>query len=104
MGPKAVLENDGEVAVLIPLSKNCLSFDYRRASVQQRVGVTREEFQEQYGIMDGAAEKRAQMLSVLRITEKAMNEALQRARTESVKCQSFLKLVRASRKNTPRKT
>ncbi len=104
MALKAVLENDGEVAVLIPLSKNCLSFDYRRASVQRRAGITREEFQEQYGIMDGAAEVRAHMLGVLGITEKAMNEALQRARSASVKRQSLLKLGRAARKKHTAKT
>jgi hypothetical protein len=98
MGPKAVLENDGEVAVLLPLSKNCLSFDYPRACVYRRAGMTREEFQKQYGIMDEAAEVKARMLGVLGITEKAMNEALQRARSESLKRQSLLKLVHACRK------
>ncbi len=93
-----VLENDGEVATLIPLSKNRLSLDHRRASVLRRAGMTREEFQDHYAIMDGAVEARVQVFDALGITEKELNDALQRARTESAECQNLLKLVRACRK------
>jgi len=92
-----VIENDGEVAVLIPFDGR--AFDYRRAYTQRRVGIaTPQEFQEQYRVIDEQEEAKERVFDELGITKKELNAAMKTARSEGVKCQNLRQLVQACRK------
>jgi hypothetical protein len=93
-----VIQNDGEVAVLIPFSTVHLKWDYRRARTKRRLSMTREEFQKRHGVVSGADEITACMLETLGITRKEMNEALRKAGGDNAECHYLWELVRANRK------
>jgi hypothetical protein len=93
-----VIQNDGEVAVLIPFSTEHRRWVYRRARTKRRLSMTREEFQKRHGVVSGADEITACMLETLGITQKEMNEALRKATSDNAECHYLWELVRANRK------
>ena len=95
-----VIENDGEIVVLVPFAKDRLVFDYRRTCTVRRKGATQERFQQQYPIIEDAEEAKARVFAELGITEKDFRAALQRARTSSTKCQNLRQLVQTCRKES----
>lgn len=64
--------------------------DYSHAQTQKRVGMTPEEFRAQYPLMDGAEEKKAEMLATLEITQEELNDALCIARSDVAESRNLL--------------
>jgi len=103
--PGLVVENDGEVAVLIPLrirgGKGLINFkSYEHACVQLRGNIAREDFLSLYGLADVAEQEKARMMKSLGITEEEMVKAVGKARSDGVECQNLLKLVSTCRKES----
>jgi hypothetical protein len=100
-----VVENDGEVAVLIPLrirgGEGLINFkSYEHACVQLRENITRDDFLSLYGLGDVAEQEKTRMVKSLGITEDELGKAMEKARTDGVECQNLLKLVIACRKES----
>jgi hypothetical protein len=95
-----VIQNDGEVAVLIRFSTEHWKWVYRRAWTKRRGSMTREEFQRRYEVVNGADEITAFMLETLGITQKEMDDALRKARSDNAERHYLLELVRANRKKS----
>lgn len=98
-----VLENDGELVVLIPRSVRWVKSPlktYEHTCVQLRGNTTREEFLSLYGLEGEAEQEKALMLKSLGITEEEMGTAMEKARSDGVDRQNLLKLVIACRKES----
>lgn len=96
-----VLANDGEVAVFLPLRRRGgVVKDYRRAQTMQRGEMAEKEFREEkYPIAEVAAEKKAEMLATLEVTEDEFQEAMRLARSDARESRNLMKLVRAYRES-----
>jgi hypothetical protein len=99
--PGLVVENDGEVAIVIPVRGELGRFlsPYRRTRTQRRGSDdTRDQFRENYPVMDESEEKKLNILGALKITQQEMFEAMQKARSERKERQLLIDLVRSCRK------
>jgi hypothetical protein len=97
--PGWVLENDGQVAVVVPLTWNrsnpLFSFKgYRHCLIVRRMG-TEETFLADYPAM--TEEDKAQLLKQFHLTQDELNEAMQMARGGGER-QNLSRLVRTCRK------
>jgi hypothetical protein len=96
-----VVENDGEVAVLIPVLGEMGRFlgPYRYTRTQRRaLDETTDEFLRTYPVVNEGEETKLAMLDALRITREEMCAAMQLARSEDKERNLLIDLVYAFRK------